>query len=578
MIPESYEAALQRAADLPAGPLLEDLLIQIRNLRGQSGEAVWALAEAMALWKLDKYKEAQACLESASSDLHQFDKYWLLMGMACSALENEENSARIAYKKAIEISPHRADAHYNLANLLIDINPLEAESTYNQSLLLDPFQPFAWHNLGLLIRDQFRYKEACNFFQISLVLKPDHPDGWCNYGLSLMGLDKYSEAEACFSIAMAYDQKHVASHVNMGTLLVKCFRPEEALIYLERGVELEKTSAHALWNLGLCHLLLGRFETGWRLYEARLQTHLVPQDLVPTVGLRISNFDQLNKNGKEELVIWCEQGLGDSIQFSRYLNLLHAKDISFELHCPAKLLSLFRDWFNAPWLKVKAHNLEKDQNDHRPHLPLMSLPALFKSNLVNLPSSLPYLHSPCETPTHLQLEDPPGGLSIGVVWAANPSNAQMYKHKSLPLEILMPKFLDLLSLDLIDLHCLQVGEDASQLSPWLDHPRIFDWSNFLNDFADTAHVVKQLDLVISVDTAVAHLSGALNRPTWLLLPRNPDFRWLLDTEESPWYPSCMRLFRQKTQGDWLGVLDQLQKALDRLFLLDLTELASAKLH
>ena len=141
----------------------------------------------------------------------------------------------------------------------------------------------------------------------------------------------------------------------------------------------------------------------------------------------------------------------------------------------------------------------------------------------------------------------------------------------------MPRLLQLVELDLVDLHCLQCGPDVEQLRPWQAHPRVTNWAPRLKDFSDTAHVVQQLDLVISVDTAVAHLAGALRRPTWLLLPHAADFRWLQQRDDSPWYPGAMRLFRQSAPGDWLGVQQQLYAALDALFLLDLEALAAHKL-
>jgi hypothetical protein len=153
----------------------------------------------------------------------------------------------------------------------------------------------------------------------------------------------------------------------------------------------------------------------------------------------------------------------------------------------------------------------------------------------------------------------------------------MYRHKSIPLRLLMPRLLDLLELDLIDLHSLQFGVDQAQLDPWRHHERITDWSPHIQDFADTAHVIRQLDLVITVDTAVAHLAGALNRPTWLLLPCNCDFRWLQERHDSPWYPSCMRLFRQPHHGDWPSVVEAVHQAIDDLFLLDFDALMAARM-
>ena len=205
------------------------------------------------------------------------------------------------------------------------------------------------------------------------------------------------------------------------------------------------------------------------------------------------------------------------------------------------LLRLFRDWFGCEMPFKNSPNT--NQNDDRRQIPMLSLPLLFRTELNSVPSITPYLTAPGPVPEHLKVQPPPGGLSVGLVWATNPDNKAMYRNKSLPLELLMPRLADLVDLDLIDLHCLQFGEDVTQLNPWKGRDRITDWSPKLEDFSDTAHVVSQLDLVISVDTVVAHLAGALHRPTWLLLPCNPDFRWLRDREDSPWY-STMRLFRQ----------------------------------
>ena len=154
---------------------------------------------------------------------------------------------------------------------------------------------------------------------------------------------------------------------------------------------------------------------------------------------------------------------------------------------------------------------------------------------------LPYLNYSGETPQALSIPEPPGGISVGLVWASDPSNLAMYKHKSLPLDLLMPRLSELVQLDLVDIHSLQVGLDARELLPWSSNDRVTDWSSLLTDFQATAYILRQLDLVISVDTAVAHLAGALGIPTWLLLPANADFRWLRSKSDSPWYPGVIRI-------------------------------------
>ena len=206
----------------------------------------------------------------------------------------------------------------------------------------------------------------------------------------------------------------------------------------------------------------------------------------------------------------------------------------------------------------------------------MSLPHIFKTQLHTVPCQVPYLRPRKELPTNLRLTPPPAGLSVGLVWASNPDNKAMYKNKSIPLSLLMPVFERLFALDLIELHSLQFGSDSSQLEDWQHLDQVHDWSDKLNDFSDTAHVVRQLDLVISVDTAVLHLAGALNKPAWALLPQNSDFRWLRERSDSPWYPS-MRLFRQQAHGDWQSVADQLVEAFDSMLLLDTKALVASRM-
>ena len=176
------------------------------------------------------------------------------------------------------------------------------------------------------------------------------------------------------------------------------------------------------------------------------------------------------------------------------------------------------------------------------HIPLLSLPNIFSTNESSIPCSLPYLEPSTVMDQRFKVDSAAGGLSIGIVWASDPSNTKMYRHKSITLEGLMNLLHPLLELDLSDIHSLQVGADSSALDPWAFHPRIYDWSSQLTTFEETAHVVRQLDLIISVDTAVAHLSAGLARPTWILLPANPDFRWLLERKDSPWYPNFLVFF------------------------------------
>ena len=266
--------------------------------------------------------------------------------------------------------------------------------------------------------------------------------------------------------------------------------------------------------------------------------------------------------------------MGDSIQFVRYLQLLRTAGIPFLFIARDSLFSLMQNWTGLSNHIVRSKDLS-NEIDQRPHVPLMSLPMIFNTDHHTIPASVPYLATCETTPEHLKIIQPAGGMSVGLVWASNPDNKAMYRNKSIPLDHLMPLLIPPLQLGLIELHCLQFGLDNNQLDPWRQMDGITDWKNDLGDFSDTAHVLNQLDLVVCIDTAVAHLAGALNRPTWLLLPHNADFRWLRDRNDSPWYPS-MRLFRQTARNDWSSVVEQLNAALNELFQLDVASLANSK--
>jgi len=579
--PESHangDAAYQLLIQVCEGTISSEQAVnQALQQFNSTGDGLWVRPWGMALWKLERYEQALQVLEQGLEACATDVDFHVLMGMVARQLPAEHKKALRAYRVALELDPGRSDALYNLGNLLKDDDPVEAEECYLRSLNINPQYASGWHNLGIALNNQNRYNEALQALMVSLRLDPLVADAWCNLGLAFYGQEYFEKAEACFRYTISMNNQHAASHTNLGNTLISQLLPDEALQYLERGAELDTSSTNSLWNLALAYLLLGKYQKGWLHYEARFHTKDFEKVQIPTSGPRVRCLADLPGPGDPELVVWCEQGLGDAIQFCRYIYLLEAAQVPFVLLGRVQLLSLLQQWtgFGAKVLPPKGTTPEPI--DIRPHVALMSLPMIFQTELATVPAVVPYLHPPEPTPLLLQVPPPPGGLAIGIVWASNPDNKAMYRNKSFPLSLLMPRLLDLLSLDLIDLHSLQFGADAEQLAPWRNHERITDWSEILNNFSDSAHVVSQLDLIISVDTAVAHLAGALNRPTWLLIPQNADFRWLKNRSDSPWYPS-MRLFRQASHGDWSSVIQQVHAALDEMFLLDLEALASANVH
>ena len=540
-----------------------------------SGSSDWLLPWALSLWRLNRHLEAMEVLDRAPGASQQTTEYQVMRGMVARQLPGGAAESLASYRRALRLDPSRADIYYNLANLLMEDQPEQAEPAYRLSLQIDAQSATAWHNLGLTLNNLQRYPEALAALVLSVQLDPFVADAWCNLGLAHFGLDQFDQAMRAFYQAIALDDCHGASHINMGNTLISVLKPEQALHYLQRGVELETSSANSLWNLSLAYLLLGRFREGWNYYEARFSTKSFVALERPSAGSQPQCLADCPQAGEPELVVWSEQGLGDAIQFGRYFHLLEAAAVPYVFHCRPQLIELFRQWFGLGD-RVQQIRSATNHSDPRPQIALLSLPRLFGTELHTIPSVVPYIKAPAPPRPELSVPPPPGGLAVGIVWATNPDNKAMYHHKSMPLELLMPRLLDLINLDLIDLHSIQFGDDAGQLDPWISNERITHWPERLSDFSDTAHVVRQLDLVISVDTAVAHLAGALNRPTWLLLPQNADFRWLKDRSDCPWYPS-MRLFRQTNHGDWAGVVNQVKSAFDELFLLNIDALAPARI-
>ena len=563
-LPDDPGAALHWLFELSETDDFTSLEQPLRQRVETSNAILWTVALGFLYWRLDDPIQALECYQEALPQMEADATFQLVRGMAARKLPDQRHIAEAAYERALELDPLRCDSHYNLGNLYRDDRPLDAERCYRASLSLNPAQPMCWHNYGILLMHELRLPEACHALQTSVRLDPNVASVWCNLSLAMFADRRMDPARRTLQRAIALEPSLTVA------------TPDQAIAFWEQGGTLTADSIDALWDLALISLAAGDYRNGWRLYEVRTSTkNFVPSE-IPTAGPRLRRLADAPGLGESALVVWSEQGLGDAIQFGRYLPLLEAAGIPYEFRCRKPLLPLFRDWFGLGERAVlETHRT--DPNDHRPHVSLLSLPHLFGSELSTLPSVTPYFQAPSAPPDHLQVVTPPGGLSVGLVWAANPENKAMYRHKSLPLRLLMPRLIDLLEMDLIDLHSLQFGDDRAQLDPFRSQERITDWSGAIGDFADTAHVIRQLDLVITVDTAVAHLAAALNRPTWLLLPRNCDFRWLLDRSDSPWYPRCLRLFRQPDHGDWETVIEELHSAIDDLFLLDFAALRAGRM-
>jgi len=420
----------------------------------------------------------------------------------------------------------------------------EAEASCREALRLDPDYAEAHNNRGAALRElgDFAGAEAC--CRAALRLEPDYAEARNNLGAVLAQLGRLEEAEGCWREALRLNPQYAAAHNNLGSVLASLRRPREALAHFARALAISPDYVGAHCNLAVAHLLLGDFENGWREDEWRWLAPVHPRRFAQPLWTG-------EEIGKRVLFLHNEQGFGDTIQFCRYAPLAAAKGRVI-LAIPRQLGRLLSSLHGVERVIVEGDQLP----DFDLHCPLLSLPRAFGTRLETIPASVPYLAAPAGQVTawRQRLAELPG-LRVGLAWASNPHSSQTAaaamdrRRKSMALD----QFARLAGVQGVSFVSLQKGEAAGQTLAPPPGLAIRDWTTELEDFADTAALIEALDLVISVDTAVAHLAGALAKPVWLLNRFDACWRWLLDRDDSPWYPS-LRQFRQSAPGDWDSVI------------------------
>jgi len=418
----------------------------------------------------------------------------------------------------------------------------EAIAFIDRALALRPDNPAALSNRGLSLRALGRAQEALASCERAIRLKPDYADALNNRGLALATLRRLAEALKSYEQALALDPLHLDALNNRGIALFELGRLDEALACFDRALTIRPDHVHATWNRAQVLLLGGDFARGWPAHEGRLASN-------PGLQRRFDKplwLGDAPVDGKTVL-LHAEQGLGDTIQFCRYAPMVAARGarVILEVHKPQ--VELMRTLDGA--LEVIARGDVLPPFDL--HCPLPSLPLAFKTDLTTIPGEAPYLRAPSDVAWNERL----GAKRprIGLVWSGNPGHKRD-RDRSVPFHALMPLF------DL-DATFVSLQKDVRPGDAGiLKQTQVIDAAGALTTFGETAALIAHLDLVISVDTSVAHLAGALGRPLWLLLPRVPDWRWLMDRDDSPWYPTA-RLFRQDGARAWGPVIARVRAAL-----------------
>jgi Flp pilus assembly protein TadD len=464
--------------------------------------------------------------------------------------------AEAAYRHALRLDPELAVTWSNLGLAVQAQGRLaEAEACQQQALRLAPDYPEAHSNLGLAQYAQARTAEAANSFLGALRLRPDYANAAMNLGIALQGLNRLDAAESCYREALALGAAPGQVLNNLGLLLYEQGRPAEAEQACREALAHAPEQPAARVNLAMALLLRGAFEEGWRAFEGRWQVPPMTAMARPFVQPQWRTGMPLEGT---TVLLHAEQGFGDTLQFCRYAPLLAAAGARVLLEAPPALCRLLRSLPGVS--QVIAAGAPLPAFDL--HCPLMSLPGGFGTTLDTIPAAVPYLRAdPAEVAAWCAILADLPGRRIGLVWAGSsrseqPQAVAVDRRRSMPLAALAP----LAEVAGCSFVSLQLGPPAGQSPP--PGMVLHDHTARLRDFADTAALVTALDLVIAVDTAVAHLAGALGRPVWLLNRFDTCWRWLEGRDDSPWYPT-LRQFRQPVAGDWASPVGQVAQMLAR---------------
>ncbi len=526
------------------------------------------------------------------------------------------------YTRVVELDAGCAAAHYNLGLIFLETRRLEnAVTAFQQALKADPQEPAAFNNLGIALEElgrsdtalacfdlaaslnpnyaeahcnagrvrfrQERWEESILCFHRAVAARPDHADAWHNMGLCFHKRRDFEQARACYDRVLSLNPTHHAAHLNQGNIcldlgdlngmadwyrkaldlavsdasactnvgrmLEDLGRPAEAMECFDRALAKDPGHTDARFNRAALLLKLGRWSAGWEEYEWRFKRadwrNAYPHRLP---ALR---WDGRRFAGKT-LLVHCEQGLGDAIQFARYLPQVKALGGTVLFEAPAALTRLFRGLRGIDeLLEFSPNRMPTCGFDFQ--VPLLSLPGVFKTSLENIPADVPYLTAEPAKTDEWGIRLAGSSLKVGIVWAASGWNRAL-ADKSCRLS----DFMTLATVPEVRFYGLQKGEPAAETAGIPDDSAFVNLGVEFADFSDTAALIANLDLIISVDTAVAHLAGAMGTPVWVLLPFCADWRWMVDRDLSPWYPT-MRLFRQQAKGDWTGVFMRVRLELDR---------------
>jgi len=419
-----------------------------------------------------------------------------------------------------------------------------AIESYGKSLILNPKTPEVYNNMGAALRGTGKLEAAVACYRFCLNIRPNHPGVYSNIGNAYRELGSLQLSIESHQRAVELAPNDASTHYNLGLALRDFGHTEQSLSAFETALRLDPNHVECRWDRSLTLLALGDYARGFEEFEWRWKLARTPKRALTT-----PEWDGAKLKGKTVL-IYQEQGIGDMIQFARYIPLVKEQGVNVVVECQPELASLMS---TVPGID-KVINVGSALPKYDCHIAMMSLARVFKTTLETLPNKTPYMGPPegvsIQLPTSMDHQ-----RQIGIAWARRPTHTNDI-NRSCDFKY----FIELLGVPGVSVYSLQKGLYEADIKENGCSALVIEMGSKLNDFADTTALIQQLDLVITVDTAVAHLAGAMGKSVWVVLPFAADWRWMVETSESPWYPS-MRLFRQRKPGNWKQVFIDIREAL-----------------
>ncbi|CAM8468395.1 tetratricopeptide repeat protein [Candidatus Methylopumilus universalis] len=508
--------------------------------------------KSIALLELKRYDEALVCYDAAIQ-LKPYDhEPYNGKGNALKELKRYDE-ALVCYDAAIQLKPDDHKPYNGKGNALKELKRYdEALVCYDAAIQLKPDDHRPYNGKGNALQELKRYDEALVCYDAAIQLKPDDHEPYNGKGNTLQELKRYDEALVCYDAAIQLKPDDHEPYNGKGNTLQELKRYDEALVCYDAAIQFKPGEATGFWNKSLLKLIIGHYEEGWKLYEWRRQMEKNKNNY--------KLYDQPLWLGKgslhnKTLLVESEQGFGDVIQFVRYIPMLENIGAKVILEVPKVMTSIIKS-LHGNFLVIEKGKLLPNFDYH---IPIMSLPLAFNTSINSIPASIPYLYS-----DKIKREYWNKKLSkktkprVGLVWSGSAAHRND-KNRSLLLKDLGP----VLQLP-FEFHSLQKEVRENEQKTLFEFQQIHQHQNELNDFSDTAALIDEMDLIITVDTSVAHLAGALGKNVWIILPYHPDYRWMLDRNDSPWYPTCT-LFRKSKIDDWDDTIEELYLILKKVF-------------